>query len=145
ALGLTGEDAHQRLTLLRGRALGDVEAKRAAALVDGPRPGGGVDHVEAVQADAPEAPLADVVADQRLAVAVGRVAAEVARAAEVAVARLHVVDLQLPARDLVLGLLRLLRHRAPPINRACAPPRRRRAPGPPDAPRARRRAGPSPD
>src|SRR5438552_2632875 len=57
-----------------------------------------------------EAALADVVADQRLAEAVGRVAAEVAGAAEVAVAALDVVDLQLPARDLLLGLLRLFRH-----------------------------------
>src|SRR5437763_7218988 len=145
ALRLAGEDAHQRVALLRRGGLRDVKAGRPAALVDRLRPGGGVDDVEAVQPGAPEVALADVVADQRLAVAVGRVAAEVARAAEGAIAALDVVDLQLPARDLLPALLRLLCHRAPPISRACAPRRRRRAPGPPGAPRARRRAGPSPD
>src|SRR5207245_7948594 len=140
-----GEERHQRVAPLRRGGLRDVEAERPAALVDRLRPGGGVDAGDAVETGGPEAALADVVADQRLAEAVGRVAAEVARAAEVAVAALDVVDLQLPARDPLLRLLLLLRHRAPPISRACALRRRRRVPGPRDAPRARRRAGPSRD
>ena len=59
-----------------------------------------------------EEPVADVVGDQRLAEAVGRIPAEVARTAEVAVARLDVVDAHLPAGDLLPRLLlhRLLRH-----------------------------------
>src|SRR5207247_2006763 len=114
ALRLAGDDAYQRVALLRRGGLRNVEAGRPAALMDRLRPGGGVDDVEAVQPGAPEVALADVVADQRLAVAVGRVAAEVARAAKVAVAALDVVDLQLPARDPLLRLLLLLRPRAHP-------------------------------
>src|SRR5262249_22566246 len=103
ALRLSREDAHQRIALLRGRALGDVEAQRAAALVNRVRPRGRVDHVEPVEACSAEAALLDVIRDQRLAVAVRRIAAEVAGAGEVAVAGLDVVDLDLPARDLVGG------------------------------------------
>src|SRR5207244_9271772 len=121
ALRLAREDAHQRVALLRRGGLREVEPESPPALMDRLRPGGGIDDVETVEPHAPEAALADVIADQRLAVAVGRVAAEVTRAAEVAVAGLDVVDLQLPARDLLPGLL--LRHR-PSIRRACAQPPR---------------------
>src|SRR5262249_46523668 len=103
ALRPSGEDAYQRVALLRGRALGDVEAERAAALVNRVRPRRRVDHVEPVEPCPAEAAFLDVVRDQRLAVAVGRIAAEVAGAGEVAVAGLDVVDLDLPARDLVRG------------------------------------------
>jgi hypothetical protein len=103
ALRPSRENAHQRLALLAGGAVRDVEPERAAALVNRVGPRGGVDHIETVESRLSEAALLDVVGDERLAVAVGRVAAEVAGAAEIAVAGLHVVDLQLPGRDLVGG------------------------------------------
>src|SRR5262245_2884118 len=114
APGLAREDADQGLARLGRRALGDVEPERPAALVDRLRPGGGVDHVKAVEPELAEAPFLDVVRHQRLAETARRVAAEVARTREVAVAALDVVDLELPAGDLVTGrgLPLRLRHRA---------------------------------
>src|SRR5262249_12404393 len=80
---------------------GDIEPHGPAALVDRLRPGDGVDHVQAVEPRLPEAALLHMASDHCLAVAVGRVAAEAAWAAEVAVARLDVVDLELPAGDIL--------------------------------------------
>src|SRR5262249_11124620 len=115
APGPTGEDADERRALLRRRALGDVEPQRAAALMDRLRPGRGVDHVEPVEARLAEAALLDVVRDERLARATGRIPTEVAGTGEVAVAGLDVVHLQLPARDLLARVCRVfplrLRHR----------------------------------
>src|SRR5262249_11592934 len=122
------------LALLVRRALREVEPQRPAALVNRLRPRRGVDHVEAVEPDLAEAPFLDVIRHQRLAEAPGRVAAEVAGACEVAVAGLDVVDLQLPAGNLVPGLGRglplRLRHRASSTRATNTHPRARSsAPG----------------
>jgi hypothetical protein len=90
-----------RKPLRRRRRLGDVEAKRAAALVDRLRPGRRVDDVDAAELRLAVAAVTDVIADERLAEPVRRIAAEVARTPEVAVAALDVVDRELPALDLV--------------------------------------------
>src|SRR5207247_9688099 len=97
ALRLPREDAHERVALGRVRAVGDVESEPSAPLVDRPRPRDRVDDVQAVEPRPPEAALPHVIADQRVAEVARGVAAEVARAAEVAVAGLDVVDPQLPA------------------------------------------------
>src|SRR5207244_6435379 len=94
---LPGEDADERVALSRARAFGDIEPEPSAPLVDRPRPRDRVDDVQAVEPRPPEAALSHVIADQRVAEAARGVAAEVARAAEVAVAGLDVVDPQLPA------------------------------------------------
>src|SRR5208283_2142538 len=92
-------DLCQRCALLRASPLVDINAHRSATLVNSARPRCCVDEVETVEPHSAIASVTDVVGDQRLASPAGRPAAEVAGAAELAIAGFEVVRLNIPPRN----------------------------------------------
>src|SRR5260370_30586926 len=83
----------QSLTLFSVSPLVDIDAHRSAALMNGTRPRCCVHEVKAVELHSSVASTTDVIGNERLASSFGRPAAEVARAAELALTGFEVIRL----------------------------------------------------
>src|SRR5262249_45031875 len=91
AAGAPINDIRDSLALLLRAAIADVDAVRATPLVNRAWPRGRIDEIHAVQLRITETALADVITHQRLATTEVWQAIEIARAAEITVATLHIV------------------------------------------------------
>src|SRR6266851_4819147 len=98
AAGAPIDDLADRSTLFRRSLVGDVYAHGAITLMNRAWPRGGIDKVQAVERRFAVAARADVIADQRFASPARGEAVEIARTAEIAIKRLHVVCVKAPRR-----------------------------------------------